>query len=939
MITVTVQGHSRRALIDTGCSNTMIRAGLVEKWTGDAVQASAFDGRTVECKGTAQIEMEVDGEKVSTRATVIDHIVGGIDVLIGMDVIRQLGGVSVGQHKIQFGKRVACLVVGAGVPAGEQTCQREELVIHDKDFDAKFDGKVWTVRYFWKGAGQGTPNLKNRVALYDRGLDGAKREKFEQEVEQWIEEGILVPWEGEEGGVIPLLAVEQPTKNKVRPVLDFRELNELVECHTGDELIDVCADTLREWRRVSGETQIVDLKAAYLQIRVSPELWRFQLVRFKGQTYCLTRLGFGLNCAPRIMTKVLKTVLSQSQEIQKATSSYIDDILVDVSVVSAEDVISHLKSYGLEAKPAVQLEGGSALGLKLTRDENGSLVFGRNTEVPKVDRKLSKRELFSICGKLVGHYPVAGWARLACSFVKRQVEGTGWDDYVGDRAQSMIEDVVNHVAQQDPVGGKWKVDRSNEGVVWCDASEMAMGVIVEIDGVQVEDGAWMRKSGDFHHINVAELEAVLKGINLGVKWGLQRIVVLTDSATVCRWIKMTLSEERRIKTSGAAEILIKRRLATLKALVEELGLAVDVRLVASRDNKADKLTRVPRSWMRTGSECNGSVACVSASATVKQLHDKHHMGVERTWYLAKKVDPQITKEQVKRVVKNCERCSRIDPAPGVHDVGELGVCGTWERLAIDITHYRGVPFLTMVDCGPGRFVIWRRLRGETAQHVIDELRQVFHERGPVGEVLLDNATAFRSEQFVGFLRDWNVNAMFRAAYRPSGNGIVERNHRTIKAMAERGDISPLEAVYYYNCSPRREQHEDSIPHRSVMTYEWRQPDETPAEPECGNSVPTASFSVGEEVWVKPGNAKCTSEWGRGVVTKVNSTNNIEVDNMPRHVLDLRPIRGEGGNAETGGDALNEGERGGEPEERQENDRRYPQRARRAPLWQDNYVLG
>ena len=33
-----------------------------------------------------------------------------------------------------------------------------------------------------------------------------------------------MPWEGDvPEGIIPLMAVEQPTKDKVRPVIDFRE--------------------------------------------------------------------------------------------------------------------------------------------------------------------------------------------------------------------------------------------------------------------------------------------------------------------------------------------------------------------------------------------------------------------------------------------------------------------------------------------------------------------------------------------------------------------------------------------------------------------------------------------------------------------------------------------------------------------------------------------
>ena len=57
-----------------------------------------------------------------------------------------------------------------------------------------------------------------------------------------------------------------------------------------------------EMEETAGEMEIVDLQAAYLQIRVDERFWKHQLVKFKGKTYCLTRLGFGLNVAPRIMS-------------------------------------------------------------------------------------------------------------------------------------------------------------------------------------------------------------------------------------------------------------------------------------------------------------------------------------------------------------------------------------------------------------------------------------------------------------------------------------------------------------------------------------------------------------------------------------------------------------------------------------------------------------
>ena len=293
-----------------------------------------------------------------------------------------------------------------------------------------------------------------------------------------------MPWgERVESGILPLMAVEQQTKGKVRPVLDFHELNELVECHTGDNVADVCGDVLREWRRMEGEIALVDLKSAHLQVRVAKELWQYQLVRYKGETYCLTRLGFGLSSAPHIMASILKYVLAKSYTIQASTKSHVDDILVKTSQVLAEMLIAHLNRLGLVTKPPEQLDGGTALGLKVLRNGRGELVFTRGNEVPSVPENLTRRGLFSICGKLVGHYPVAGWLRVACSYVKRRAEGGKWDDYVGEEEASMLVEVVARVEREDPVRGQWLVPKGSEGVVWCDTSSIATGVLLEIGGV------------------------------------------------------------------------------------------------------------------------------------------------------------------------------------------------------------------------------------------------------------------------------------------------------------------------------------------------------------------------------------------------------------------------------------------------------------------------
>lgn len=125
--------------------------------------------------------------------------------------------------------------------------------------------------------------------------------------------------------------------------------------------------------------------------------------------------------------------------------------------------------------------------------------------------------MFSFCGKLVGHYPVCGWLRVATAFIKRRANHVRkrWDDVVADEeVRGLMEKIVSEIRRNDPVPGKWDV-KSNEATVWVDAGSLALGVAIEIGGYIVEDASWLRKE-DSCHINLAELDAAIKGLNLAL---------------------------------------------------------------------------------------------------------------------------------------------------------------------------------------------------------------------------------------------------------------------------------------------------------------------------------------------------------------------------------------------------------------------------------------
>ncbi|KAF0303877.1 Intracisternal A-particle Pol-related polyprotein [Amphibalanus amphitrite] len=480
----------------------------------------------------------------------------------------------------------------------------------------------------------------------------------------------------------------------------------------------------------------------------------------------------------------------------------------------------------------------------------------------------------------------------AKTWLKRRVNSLtrGWDDVTHDAAlREQLKHVAERLASEDPARGQWCVT-GHRAVLWTDASSIAAGVVLESEGGDViEDACWLRRD-EATHINMAELDAAVRGINLALAWDMKTIELKTDSATVHRWVSDALSGRARLRTKAHGEMLIRRRVDVIRQLVAELGISLTVSLVRSSQNRSDTLTRVPSLWLRqdsqpadqrpsdgqpvaaaavVGSEVGdgGGAVTVDFRQAVTDVHVRAgHPGVRRTLYFARRdVSSSISRKVVREVVTACDVCRAVDPAPVTWRHGSLAVEGTWDRLAIDVTHYGGQSYLSVIDCGPSRFCVWRLLRRSDAATVTSELEQVFAERGAPAELLADNDTAFRSRQFAAFAARWGVLLRFRAVHRPSGNSIVERNHRSVKVIAARKKCGIGEAVHLYNITPRDGGTAAEAPANGIYRYPVRdavrQRATAGASEEAVIGRPPArregDFQVGDAVWVRRPGTRCT----------------------------------------------------------------------------------
>ena len=161
----------------------------------------------------------------------------GIDLLLGIDAIKMLGGMVVG---------LMCAAISMNEP----------------DFTTTFNhwSRAWTVAWKWSEA-RAPEGLDNRVPEY---LVAAEIwEDYEWELCSWMSNSWLVPYKEELGPpkrLIPLMAVLQQHKSKVCPVMDFRPLKHHVDVFIANT--DVCTAKLCEWQQKSFNVSLLNYKRA-----------------------------------------------------------------------------------------------------------------------------------------------------------------------------------------------------------------------------------------------------------------------------------------------------------------------------------------------------------------------------------------------------------------------------------------------------------------------------------------------------------------------------------------------------------------------------------------------------------------------------------------------------------------------------------------------------
>ena len=148
-----------------------------------------------------------------------------------------------------------------------------------------------------------------------------QREIIEEQVDEWVKNGIIKPSMSEWS--FPCLLVAKKGTDKQRLCIDFRSLNAQSEI-PNHPLIDLEEFLGDLGSKKSMYYSTIDLKSAYLQVPLSERSQEIcSFVCSKGQ-YSFQRAPFGLSALPMVFARLIDEVLRGTNH--HFTQSFIDDI-------------------------------------------------------------------------------------------------------------------------------------------------------------------------------------------------------------------------------------------------------------------------------------------------------------------------------------------------------------------------------------------------------------------------------------------------------------------------------------------------------------------------------------------------------------------------------------------------------------------------------------
>jgi reverse transcriptase-like protein len=347
-----------------------------------------------------------------------------------------------------------------------------------------------------------------------------------------------------------IFLVPKKEPGKYRLVINLKYLNNYVDSpHFKMEDYRTVLNLMRKDMYMA----TIDLRDAYHSIPIHPKHQKYLCFEFEKQRYHFTCVPFGLSCAPRLFTKLMRPIMAQLRNIGFTSNQYLDDILAmemssekcSSNVVATCELLQKLGFRIHEGKSQlIPSQIQTYLGFLYNSVEMTiSLPMEKRQKVLKVIHKfLSKtkpkiRDAANMIGNLVAASPAIAFS--GCHVKRLEMEKTealllcegDFDEHVTFSKEALDE--LNWWKLRLPLSYNLIRNDTFDYVLTTDASKTGWGALVDNE---ITRGFWSVTEQKLH-INVQELIAIFYGLKSFFSDNFDcSIIIKSDSTTAISYI-------------------------------------------------------------------------------------------------------------------------------------------------------------------------------------------------------------------------------------------------------------------------------------------------------------------------------------------------------------------------------------------------------------------
>ena len=850
-IWIEIQQQGMECLLDTGATTNVMSwkqfnrfKGIELKESGDTLRCA--NNSTLETRGKADLEVKINQEIHWITFTIVSQmspeIIGGIGLQKQFGIrlewineeIKEGNSEQICDIEARFGQTITdeqrIQVAKDKIEVTDENIrkiiERNPGVFMANDWDI---GRTNLVKHTIETTG--TPiNIRPRrqpMNLEDK-LDTAIKNLWENDIIRKCNS----PWN------TPLVCVWRKEKQDIRLCLDFRQLNLITKRQAFPmPNIPELLDKLEGARYFSS----IDLGNAYYQVELEEDSKEKTAFSTKTGQYCFNRMPFGIAAAPGTFQELMNKVL---EGIENAIV-YLDDILIFTKTREAhyervDQILKQIGKAGLRINPKkchMLKEEIKFLGHIINQNgiqtDPAKLEAIKTFERPKCIKNL--RSFLGICNyyrKFIKGYASKAKALegLCGANNKKLVWTTNCESAFAEMKEALTS---------TPILGF--PDLKKEFILDTDASFDTIGAVLsQLDETGQEKviayGSHTMNSHELGYcITRKELLAIyyfcqhfnhyLYGKKFTLRTDHKAITFMMTTkkpitAQFQTWINYLSSLDiKLIFRKGAdhnnADMLSRNKCGTCTQCLMEHEDAKTGKMTTRRINTVEE--NIHQDWQNNNEEIKQIKFEIEGGQNkrferkgqsvitkegklwipkdkrkefIKNIHTSlTHAGTEKvTQYITYKYDMENMKEEIKKVISQCEACQKTKTVTTrtKEETIKLSAKEPWEKIYIDIcgplreTAQRKKYIIAIIDQF-SRYISLTAMSKQDEGTVTETIMTKWILRfGAPKEIHVDCGKVFEGSSMKELARKTGAKIWFSSPYHHNTNGVVERQFRTIR---------------------------------------------------------------------------------------------------------------------------------------------------------------